>query len=82
MSEEEKKVQDNENEVEVEVVDSEPNNAPESVETKEDELENYTKNVSKRINKLNERNRKTQEENALLRARLAEKDQENLSFIY
>jgi hypothetical protein len=79
MSEEEKKVQDNENEVEVEVVDSEPNNAPESVETKEDELENYTKNVSKRINKLNERNRKTQEENALLRARLAEKDQENLS---
>ena len=66
MSEEEKKVQDNENEVEVEVVDSEPSDAPESVETKEDELENYTKNVSKRINKLNERNRKTQEENALL----------------
>ena len=79
MSEEEKKVQDNENEVEVEVVDSEPSDAPESVETKEDELENYTKNVSKRINKLNERNRKTQEENALLKARLAEKDQENLN---
>ena len=79
MSEEEKKVQDNENEVEVEVVDSEPSDAPESVETKEDELENYTKNVSKRINKLNERNIKTQEENALLKARLAEKDQENLN---
>ena len=46
MREEEKKVQDNENEVEVEVVDSEPSDAPESVETKEDELENYTnKNV-------------------------------------
>ena len=56
MSEEEKKVQENENEneVEVEVVDSEPSDVSESVEAKEDELESYTKNVSKRINKLNE----------------------------
>ena len=77
MSEEEKKLQENVNEVEIEVVDSEQSEASQPEKGAEDELENYTKNVSKRINKLNERNRKTEEENAILRQRLAERNQEN-----
>ena len=42
----------------------------------DDELESYTKSVSKRINKLNERNRATEERAAQLEQMLAQKEQE------
>ncbi len=60
MSEEENKnvIQPEVDEVEVEVVDSQE---AATATTKEDELESYTKGVSKRINKLNERNRLAEE---------------------
>ena len=52
--------------VEQEVVESSP----------DDELENYTKSVSKRINKLNERNRQAEEKAARLEQMLVQKQQE------
>ena len=58
--------------VEVEVVEQEA-----VAETNpDDELENYTKSVSKRINKLNERNRQVEEKAARLEQMLAQKQQE------
>ena len=58
--------------VEVEVVEQEV-----VAETNpDDELENYTKSVSKRINKLNERNRQAEEKAARLEQMLAQKQQE------
>ena len=58
-------------EVAVEVVEQE------AVTTSpDDELENYTKSVSKRINKLNERNRQAEEKAARLEQMLAQKQQE------
>ena len=58
--------------VEVEVVEQEA-----VAETNpDDELENYTKSVSKRINKLNERNRQAEEKAARLEQMLAQKQQE------
>jgi hypothetical protein len=59
-------------EIEVEVTESEVSADASS----EDELENYTKSVSKRINKLNARNRATEERAAKLEAALQEKDRE------
>ena len=43
----------------------------------EDELENYTKSVSKRVNKLNDRIRQEAERAAYLEAQLLKKEQEN-----
>jgi len=58
-------------EVAVEVVEQE-----EVTTSPDDELENYTKSVSKRINKLNERNRQAEEKAARLEQMLAQKQQE------
>ena len=64
-------IQPEADDVEVEVVEQE------IVETSpDDELENYTKSVSKRINKLNERNRVAEERAAQLEQMLAQKEQE------
>jgi hypothetical protein len=60
-------------EVEVEVVDSQEAT---TAATNEDELESYTKGVSKRINKLNERNRIAEEKAANLEAALQQKQAE------
>jgi hypothetical protein len=65
-------IQPEADDVEVEVVEQEA-----LVESSpDDELENYTKSVSKRINKLNERNRQAEEKTAELERRLAQKEQE------
>jgi hypothetical protein len=65
-------IQPEADDVEVEVVEQEA-----LVESSpDDELENYTKSVSKRINKLNERNRQAEEKAADLERRLAQKEQE------
>ena len=64
-------IQPEADDVEVEVVEQE------IVETSpDDELENYTKSVSKRINKLNDRNRAAEEKAARLEQMLAQKQQE------
>ncbi len=66
-------IQPEADDVEVEVVEQEA-----VVEASpDDELENYTKSVSKRINKLNERNRAAEERAAQLEQMLAQKEQES-----
>ena len=66
-----KQIQPEADDVEVEVVEQD------IVETSpDDELENYTKSVSKRINKLNERNRMAEEKATRLEQMLARKEQE------
>ena len=69
-------------ELEVEVVEQVENGEAkaESVST-DDELENYTKGVSKRINKLNERNRAAEEKAARLEQMLAQKEMETASML-
>ena len=65
------KIQPEADDIEVEVVEQD------IVETSpDDELENYTKSVSKRINKLNERNRVAEEKSVRLEQMLAQKQQE------
>ena len=64
-------IQPEADDVEVEVVEQDIVEA-----SPDDELENYTKSVSKRINKLNERNRATEERAAQLEQMLAQKQQE------
>ena len=61
--------------IEVEVTETD---APEqeAASTSDDELENYTKSVSKRINKLNARNRETEERAAQLEAALRQREAE------
>ena len=74
MMNEQQNAQQNQPEVEevaVEVVEQE-----EVTTSPDDELENYTKSVSKRINKLNERNRQAEEKAARLEQMLAQKQQE------
>ena len=74
MMNEQQNAQQNQPEVEevaVEVVEQE-----EVATSPDDELENYTKSVSKRINKLNERNRQAEEKAARLEQMLAQKQQE------
>ena len=74
-------VQPEAEELEVEVVDSvETESKSEAVST-DDELENYTKGVSKRINKLNERNRAAEEKAARLEQMLAQKEMETASIL-
>jgi len=65
-------------ELEVEVVDQVEEQTGQSVSS-DDELENYTKGVSKRINKLNERNRMAEEKAARLEQMLAQKEMETAS---
>jgi len=68
-------IQPEADDVEVEVVEQD------IVETSpDDELENYTKSVSKRINKLNERNRQAEQKTAQLEQMLAQKNQETAYF--
>ena len=65
-------------ELEVEVVDQVDEQTGQAVSS-DDELENYTKGVSKRINKLNERNRMAEEKAARLEQMLAQKEMETAS---
>ena len=65
-------------ELEVQVVDQVDEQTGQSVSS-DDELENYTKGVSKRINKLNERNRMAEEKAARLEQMLAQKEMETAS---
>ena len=60
--------------IEVEVTDND--SQIEQSSSSDDELENYTKSVSKRINKLNARNRETEERAAQLEAALRQREQE------
>ena len=62
--------------IEVEVTESETQNDAVAEPSSDDELEKYTKSVSKRINKLNARNRAAEEKAAKLEEQLAQKDQQ------
>ena len=62
--------------IEVEVTESETQNDAVAEPSSDDELEKYTKSVSKRINKLNARNRAAEEKAAQLAEQLAQKDQQ------
>ena len=68
-------IQPEADDVEVEVVEQDIVEA-----SPDDELENYTKSVSKRINKLNERNRQAEQKTAQLEQMLAQKNQETAYF--
>jgi len=61
--------------IEVEVTENDSQVGDQSA-SGDDELENYTKSVSKRINKLNARNRETEERAAQLEAALRQREQE------
>tara|TARA_R100000781_G_scaffold114900_1_gene87787 strand:+ start:4005 stop:4955 length:951 start_codon:yes stop_codon:yes gene_type:complete len=75
-------VQPEAEELEVEVVDQEETaDAKSETVSTDDELENYTKGVSKRINKLNERNRAAEEKAARLEQMLAQKEMETASML-
>ena len=75
-------VQPEAEELQVEVVDQiETDEAKAESVSSEDELENYTKGVSKRINKLNERNRAAEEKAARLEQMLAQKEMETASML-
>ena len=63
-------------EIEVEVTESETQVDTSAQPSSDDELENYTKGVSKRINKLNARNRAAEEKAAQLEQQLAQRDQQ------
>jgi hypothetical protein len=62
--------------IEVEVTESETQNEEVAEPSSDDELEKYTKKVSKRINKLNARNRAAEEKAARLEEQLAQKNQQ------
>ena len=62
--------------IEVEVTESETQNDAVAEPSSDDELEKYTKSVSKRINKLNARKRAAEEKAAKLEEQLAQKDQQ------
>ena len=75
-------VQPEAEELQVEVVDQiETEEAKAESVSSDDELENYTKGVSKRINKLNERNRAAEEKAARLEQMLAQKEMETASML-
>lgn len=69
---EQNQIQPEVEDIEVEVTEQEVSNEASS----DDELENYTKGVSKRINKLNERKRAAEEKAAALEAALQQREQE------
>jgi len=62
-------------EIEVQVVEQDIVEA-----SPEDELDNYTKSVSKRINKLNEKHRAAEEKSARLEQMLAQKEAETIAY--
>ena len=62
--------------IEVEVTESETQNDAVAEPSSDDELEKYTKSVSKRINKLNARNRAAEEKAALLEEQLKQREQQ------
>jgi hypothetical protein len=66
----------NTNQPEVEDIEVEVTDTPEQEASSDEELENYTKSVSKRINKLNQRNRETEERAAQLEAALKQREAE------
>ena len=72
--EEQNQIQPEVDEIEVEVTDGEQQEA--ASPSSDDELENYTKKVSKRINKVNEKRRAAEEKAAKLEQELAQKDQQ------
>ena len=69
---EQNQIQPEVEDIEVEITEQEVSNEASS----DDELENYTKGVSKRINKLNERKRAAEEKAAALEAALQQREQE------
>jgi len=71
--EEQNQIQPEVEDIEVEVTESQEVSKEAS---SDDELENYTKGVSKRINKLNERKRAAEEKAAALEAALQQREQE------
>ena len=73
---EQNQVQPEVDEIEVEVTESETQVDTSAQPSSDDELENYTKGVSKRINKLNARNRAAEEKAAQLEQQLAQRDQQ------
>jgi hypothetical protein len=74
--ENENKIETEVADIEVEVTESETQNDEVAEPSSDDELEKYTKSVSKRINKLNARNRAAEEKAAQLEEQLAQKDQQ------
>ena len=71
---EQNQVQPEVEEVEVEITESEQQEA--TAPSSDDELENYTKGVSKRINKVNAKRREAEEKAARLEQELLQKDQQ------
>ena len=71
---EQNQVQPEVEEVEVEITESEQQEA--TAPSSDDELENYTKGVSKRINKVNAKRREAEEKAARLEQALLQKDQQ------
>ena len=71
---EQNQVQTEVEEVEVEITESEQQEA--TAPSSDDELENYTKGVSKRINKVNAKRREAEEKAARLEQELLEKNQQ------
>ena len=71
---EQNQVQPEVEEIEVEVTESEQQEA--TAPSSDDELENYTKGVSKRINKVNAKRREAEEKAARLEQELLQKDQQ------
>ena len=71
---EQNQVQPEVEEVEVEITESEQQEA--TAPSSDDELENYTKGVSKRINKVNAKRREAEEKAARLEQELLEKNQQ------
>jgi len=71
---EQNQVQPEVEEVEVEITESEQQEA--TAPSSDDELENYTKGVSKRINKVNAKRRAAEEKAARLEQELAQRDQQ------
>ena len=71
---EQNQVQPEVEEIEVEVTESEQQEA--TAPSGDDELENYTKGVSKRINKVNAKRREAEEKAARLEQELLQKDQQ------
>jgi hypothetical protein len=78
MMTEEAKVKETQEEIEV-LVQEDPVEAEEAEEavTPEDELDRYTKNVSKRVNKLNQRAKEAEDRAVLAEQLLVQKDAEN-----
>jgi len=72
--EEQNQIQPEVDEIEVEVTESEQQDV--AAPSSDDELENYTKGVSKRINKVNAKRREAEEKAARLEQELLQKDQQ------